>query len=303
MKSIANVDGVISLAEEAKISVLDRGFLYGDSIYEVFRTYDGVPYLYKEHEDRFQNSARLAQMRISQSPQQIRDEIAKAIEASEAKKGEDVYVRYTITRGTGPIDLDPSRSPETSLIVLVKPVPTWPKDSYETGVHLAIPKIRRNSTQTLEPNIKGGNYLNNVLAVGEAKELGADDALMLSLDDRLTECSNSNILFCRDGGVITPAVSSGNLDGTSKKIVAKVCGENGIEFKECELFVDDIGTSQECFITSATREVMPVRSIRLPNGQKVEFPKGGGEMTGRLQGLYREAIQAYIEAHKDKAFF
>lgn len=300
---MANVDGIISLAEEAKISVLDRGFLYGDSIYEVFRTYEGVPYLYEEHADRFENSARLAQMNISQTREQIRKEIEKTIQASGVQSGEDVYVRYTITRGSGPIDLDPNRSPSTSFIILVKPVPEWPKENYADGVKLAIPNIRRNSSQTLEPNIKGGNYLNNVLAVGEAKAMGADDALMLNLNEKLTECSNSNILFVIDGAVVTPAVASGNLDGTSKRIVARVCEQFSIGYAEREMSVSDISSATECFITSATREVMPVRSVLIPDGKRVEFPSGGGELTKRLQQMYKDYIKKYVDDHNAEAFF
>ncbi len=303
MKSTANVNGIISPAEEAKISILDRGFLYGDSIYEVFRTYNGVPYLYAEHADRFENSARLAQMKLSQTREQIHKEISKTIEASGAKKGDDVYVRYTITRGSGPIDLDPNRSPSTSFIILVKPIPEWPQGSYSIGVNLAIPNIRRNSSQTLEPNIKGGNYLNNVLAVGEAKAMGADDALMLNLNEKLTECSNSNIFFVFNSYVITPALASGNLDGTSKRIVAKVCEANHISYEERELSAENILPATECFITSATREVMPVRSIQLPDGKKVAFPEGGGEMTKKLQHLYNAYIQKYVEDHWSEAFY
>src|SRR3989338_6561677 len=106
MRSTANVDGVLSPAEDAKISILDRGFLYGDSVYEVFRTYDGVPYLYKEHMDRLDNSARLAQMHLAQTREFLTREIERTAKAGGAKKGDDVYVRLTITRGAGPIDLN-----------------------------------------------------------------------------------------------------------------------------------------------------------------------------------------------------
>src|SRR5262245_27254055 len=102
MLSTANVDGVVTPADSAKISIFDRGFLYGDSIYEVFRTYDGVPYLYEEHMDRLDNSARLAQMRVSQSRAFLTEEIRRTAAAGGAKRGDDVYVRLTITRGSGP---------------------------------------------------------------------------------------------------------------------------------------------------------------------------------------------------------
>jgi branched-chain amino acid aminotransferase len=195
MQATANVDGVVTPAKEAKISILDRGFQYGDSVYEVTRTYDGVPFFHDEHFDRLENSARLARMKISQSRQFLNDEILRTVKASGAKKGEDVFIRYTISRGVGPLDLDPATATKTSYVILVKEIPPWNPEFYRTGMTLAVPETVRNSPRALDPNIKCGNYLNNVLAVAEAKELGGDDALMLSIDGKLTEASNSNVVF------------------------------------------------------------------------------------------------------------
>lgn len=303
MKSTANVDGVITPAEEAKISILDRGFLYGDSVYEVFRTYDGVPYLYREHMDRMDNSARLAQMHMHQSREFLTEEIKRTAKASGIKPGEDIYVRITVTRGGGPIDLNPNRASKTSYVILVKEVPAWNQNFFEDGVKLAIPSIRRNSVHCLEPNIKGGNYLNNVLAVGEAIQLGADDALLCNLDGQITEASNSNILFVMDGIVITPDVSSGNLNGTTKNTILRICGENNIHFDHRPIKIDEITDAAECFVASATREVMPVRTLRLPSGKILEYPKGGGETTRRLARLYKDFVREYVKQFRHEALF
>ena len=211
------IDGGIAPLEEIRVPVLDRGFLYGDSVYEVFRTYAGIPFLFAEHHARLQNSARLCKMQITQSKQEIMDAIRKTIAASGAAykaAGDDVYVRYQITRGEGPVDLFPHPDLRTRLIIIVKQVPQWPPEFYEHGVTLAIPTVRRNSVGALDPNIKGGNYLNNILGLSEARALGAEDCLLLDADGMVTECSNSNIWFVLNGKLATPA--GGNLSGITR---------------------------------------------------------------------------------------
>src|SRR3954463_5082188 len=161
--SMTNVDGVITPTAAARVPVLDRGFLYGDSIYEVFRTYDGVPLFYDEHWARLENSASLIRLEIGLSQAQITDAIRTTIDATGAPRSRtDVYVRYMITRGEGPMDLFPSPDLKNRYVIIVRPVPNWGAESYNRGVRLSVAQTLRNPTRALDPNIKGGNYLNNV---------------------------------------------------------------------------------------------------------------------------------------------
>ena len=125
MKPTGYIDGYIGPIEEIRVPVLDRGFLYGDSVYEVFRTYQGIPFLFDEHYQRLLNSARLCGMHISQTSDELVDAIKKTIAASDNDEREDVYVRYQITRGEGQVDLYPSPDLVSRLIIIVKPVPKW----------------------------------------------------------------------------------------------------------------------------------------------------------------------------------
>lgn len=307
MKATANVNGLITPAEEAKISVLDRGFQYGDSIYEVTRTYEGVPFYLEEHFARLENSARLARMPLSQSREELTREIRRAVEASGVKKGEDVFIRYTVSRGVGPLDLDPAVAKKTSFVILVKEIPPWKKEFYETGMVLAVPETLRNSPRALDPNIKSGNYLNNILAVAEAKERGGDDALLLSLDGKLTEASNSNVAFVIGGKIVTPLheprSNTGNLKGITRTLVGKLCEKLSLGYEEKALFPEDAKKATECFVSSATREVMPVVGIRWADGARQEFPKGGGQVTKSLQAEYGRYVKEYTEAHRAEAWF
>jgi len=301
---MTSVDGVITPTEDARIPVLDRGFLYGDSIYEVFRTYRGVPLFYDERWARFQNSASLIHLDLKLDRDEMARRIRETVAATgAARSGTDVYVRYSITRGVGEIDLYPAPDLEPSCVIIVKPVPQWGGLLYERGARLMVPETRRNSGSALDPNIKGGNYLNNVLGLIEARRAGADDCLMLDGAGLVTEASNSNVFFVIDGDLVTPSQTARNLQGTTKAAVREALRARGVETFEREITEDDAARATECFLTSATREVMPVASVRLSDGREVRFPAGGGEWTRRAAAGYREYVDAYVAAHSAESLF
>ena len=300
----AAIDGVVSLLAEAKVPIMDRGFLYGDSIYEVFRTYGGVPLFFEEHWQRFENSARLIHLDLGEIREELTVDIKAATAASGAAGiGKDVYVRYIVTRGEGPIDLLPREGIALRRVVIVKEVPEWNPLHFSLGAKLAIVATRRNPHDALDPNIKGGNYLNNVLGVIEADLLGADDCLMLSEAGLITEASNSNVFFVIDNRLVTPSQKAANLRGLTKVTIQAACKANGIDARESEITVDDVMRASECFLSSATREVMPVSSILLDDGSHREFPAGGGEVSRQVAGLYRAAVDEYVASHQDLSIF
>lgn len=292
---MSNVDGRITPTDEACVPVLDRGFLYGDSIYEVFRTYSGVPLFYEEHWERLENSAKLIHMHISQTRDEITDQIRRTVATTHAGELEkDVYVRYVITRGEGPVDLYPNPDLKTRYVIIVNAVPQWSPQFYSVGMKAAIPAVRRNPTDSLDPNIKGGNYLNNVMAITEARALGADESIILNHDDYVTEASNSNVVFVIDGELVTPGASAGNLRGITKKAAREACARHGLALVERDVHARDLPKATECFVTSATREVMPIVSLRLDDGAVVDFPPGGGEMTRKVAEYYKQYLDEHV---------
>lgn len=298
-RRMANVNGQITPLEDARISVLDRGFLYGDSAYEVFRTYSGVPLFCHEHFDRMENSARLIRMTISQSRDEMLEEMRRTARAAGVAAGEDVYVRWHITRGSGALDLVPPRDLPTSYVIILKEVPRWNPEFYSHGMRLAVTRVRRNPIEALSPDIKSGNYLNNILGVAEAVELGADDCLMLNPDGIVTEASNSNVLFVIDGRLVTPSAESGVLRGITKAAIQRLSAENGFKLHDAKISATDLSQASECFVTSATREVMPVAALRLESGRWHEFPPGGGEITRRVAKAYKGFVARYVQQHAD----
>jgi branched-chain amino acid aminotransferase len=303
-QSMTNVDGVVTKTADARVPVLDRGFLYGDSIYEVFRTYDGVPLFYDEHWVRFQNSASLIRMDIGLSQEQLTEEIRATIETTGAPDlGVDVYVRYIVTRGEGPVDLFPAAELTTRYVIVVREVPKWSPELYSRGVRVAVAGTRRNPGNALDPNIKGGNYLNNVLGVMDARALGADDCLMLNEAELVTEASNSNVFFVIAGKLVTPAQTAANLRGLTKAAVHEACEARGLASTECDIHAEELRHATECFLTSATREVMPVVTLRQLDGEVLRFAEGGGPITRRVAGYYRDHVAEYLGRHAHLSLF
>ncbi len=294
-----NVDGVVTPAEEARIPVLDRGFLYGDSVYEVFRTYRNIPLFLEDHFDRLENSARLIHMQIDQSREQLVEAISETARAAGVSAEDPAYVRFQITRGTGQIDLYPEPDLTTRFVIIVKALPVWADRLYQRGVDMVVTAVRRNPSDALDPNIKGGNYLNNILGLSEARQHGADDCVMLDASGLVTEAANSNIWFVIENRLVTPA--TGNLKGLTKKHVHIALREHGVESSEQDIHVSDLFGATECFVTSATREVMPCATLGLPNGQTIRFPEGGGEVTRLAMETYSAYVDRYIQAHEAEA--
>ena len=305
-ESMVNVDGVITSAADARVPVMDRGFLYGDSIYEVFRTYRGVPLFHDEHWARFERSAKLAHLTLTISKDQMIDEIRKTVRATNAaEQNRDVYVRYIVTRGEGPVDLFPRPELTTRYVIIVKELPEWNPEFLRVGIRLAIPETRRNATNALDPNIKGGNYMNNVLGIIEARMLGADDCLMLNDSGLITEASSSNVFFVmnNDNALVTPAETAGHLRGLTKAAVEKLCIEYDLQLRAEDITMDLLMQTSECFITSSTREVMPVSSLRLPSGDVLTYPDGGGNVTKKIIDQYKTFIDGHLQDHEHLRLF
>jgi branched-chain amino acid aminotransferase len=298
-EAMANVAGLVAPLEQATIPVLDRGFLYGDSVYEVFRTQEGVPLFLKDHFDRLENSAQLIQMNISQSRDELMRELKTTVSATGATRSDGLYVRYQITRGEGSADLYPPPGLNTLYVVIVKALPSWDIEFYSRGLDLAIPRVRRNSVHALDPNIKGGNYLNNILALSEARNMGSDDSIMLNREGFITEASNSNVWFVINGQLVTPG--RGNLKGLTKMHIHKALSGTDITSEESDIHVNELYDATECFVTSATRDVMPCATLRLEDGTCLEFPNGGGEITRQIRDIFAAYIDTYIEQHYDES--
>ena len=279
------LNGKLVPAKEAVVSVLDHGFLYGDGIYETMRVYDGVTFMLDEHLRRLYRSASLIGLTIPLDADSLKRSVYETLIANSLR---NAFVRLTISRGYGPIGLDPDLCPEPTVVIITQEMKDYPKSFYEKGISLIIPETKRNFREAINPEIKSLNFLNNILAKIEAKKRGAYDAIMLNVYGKLSEGTISNVFFYKNGILCTPSLECGILDGITRSIVITIAKRDGLKVKEAEFIKEDLYLSEEVFITSTTLEVMPVSKV---DDQKYAV----GNITKLLHQAYREEVNAYVE--------
>jgi len=294
----ANTNGRLHPAGEPSISPLDRGFLYGDAIYEVWRTYHSVIFAWDEHWARLRASARALHMSLALGPEQMLSEMRRTISAYRAKvpgPGE-LYIRLQITRGSGEIGLDIALADSPDFVLLVQPCPATPDDKLRSGLRLSTAtSLRRNPAQSLDPAWKTGNYLNNLLCLREARARGADDVVILNLAGEVAEAAVSNIAFVRGGAFITPPLSAGILGGVTRGLIlGGIAASAGIAASEETVRPEDLRSMDECFLLSTTKDVVPVREI-----DDIAFNTGPESVASRIKAAFARAARAYASAHPE----
>ena len=272
------VDGHILDPEDARISVFDRGFLYGDSVYEALRTSGGHPVGFEPHLDRLERSARSLMLEL---PPRVT--IAKACRDTLAAAGNpESYMRIIVTRGAGEIGLDPALADQPSVVVIVRPLVLPPARQYSQGAALRIVAVERTRRRAVDPAVKSGNYLNNILALHEARRHGADEALMCNAEGFVAEGSTSNIFMVRGKRVVTPPLEVGLLPGITRQRVIDLARQADIVVVEANLTPEELRSADEAFITSSVRGVIPAATI---DGQPLRLPTIG-PTTGHIMALY-----------------
>jgi branched-chain amino acid aminotransferase len=285
MGRIVNMDGALVAPDQAFISVFDRGFLYGDSVYEVVRTYGGVPFELDAHLERLENSAALIGLALPWPRERFAAEVHRTVQAS---GNAETYARIVVTRGAGEIGLDPNLAREGRVVIIAKELVVPPPEVYERGVKVALVGVRRNLREAIDPAAKTGNYLNNVLAMREAREQGAFEALMLDSRGRVTEATTANVFVVRGGELITPPLAVGILEGVTRKVVLALARADGIAVCEQELVPPRVLEADEVFITSTTRELVPVVTVSDALGEHTIGRGRPGPLTLRLLAAFRE---------------
>ncbi len=241
----------------ASISVFDRGFLYGDSVYEVTRTAAGRPVDLERHLVRLERSAAAILL-----PTPPRPQVIAAVDRTLAAAGNaDSYIRIIVTRGSGEIGLDPALAVAPRLIVIVRPLHLPPPELYRDGCAVALVGVRRNLRRAVDPAVKSGNYLNNILALAEAKRGGAHEAIMCNAEGHVVEGSTSNVFVVKGGVVRTPVLEDGLLDGITRGRVIELCAAAGFPVEETHLLPGDLGGADEAFLTSSIRGVLPITRV------------------------------------------
>ncbi|MBL7049687.1 MAG: aminotransferase class IV [Nitrospira sp.] len=275
--------------KDALVSVFDHGFLYGDGIYETFRVYDGVVFMLQEHLERLFESASLIGLDIQKS----RAAIKKAVyETLQANKLDEATIRLTVSRGVGPLGLDPALCKKPTFVIMVNPFKPYPSKFRRKGIALTVARTRRNYQGALDPRIKSLNFLNNILAKRESIARGTNEAIMLNHRGHLTEGTVSNLFFVRGGVLYTPSMKTGILEGITRKIIIGLATASGIKVKEGGYGPAALMSADEVFISNTSMEVMPVRSV-----DDHMVPVSPGNMTKLLGADYRKFLRKYKRSH------
>ena len=289
MSAVVYVNGRICSEQDATISVFDHGFLYGEGVYEVVRTYGGALFLVERHFTRLRASASMITLDVGMSDGALEDVVMNTIAAYRAGRGEaagsrEVLARILLTRGIGEMSYDPSKSPRPSLVVIVKALEPPPTSVYERGVAVALVSVVRNHPASVDPRIKSNNLLNNVLAMQEALRRGPYfEAIMRNYRGELSECSQSNLFLVKDGVVRTPALDAGLLAGITREFVEEVAVQAGIPTADSVLRDDDLFGADEAFLTSTSKEIVPIVRV----DERVIGNGRPGPVTIRLLDAYR----------------
>lgn len=281
MGFFASVDGVVTPAVEARVSVLDTGFTFGDAVYETLRTYGGRPFELPRHLARLRESGRRVGIPVPGDDGAWEARIRAVLEPA---GNPESYVRLLVSRGVGDVSYRFERVKGPTVVVIVKPYEAPPERAYAEGVDVILSSFRRNPPAALDPGIKSCNLLNNVLATREAQDRGAFEPILLNVDGEVAEGAGSNVFAVRGGTLATPPLSAGILPGVTRALVLEQAAALGIPVSEDAMRVSDFLGAEEAFLTSTLKEVLPIRAI---DGRPVGEGRPG-LVTRRILSAYRE---------------
>jgi len=258
-----NVNGRISDREHAVVSVFDHGFLYGEGVYETLRTYNGRPFLFERHMRRLRNSAGMIALPVPLADAEIGARFDETLQAAglTGGPGREGYIRLMLTRGVGELSYDPAVCPATSIVVIVKPQVDPPPEAFERGVSVALVSIVRNHPASVNPLIKSNNLLNNAMGMQEAFRGGHYEGVMRNYRGELAECTTANLFVVTRGAALTPPLDAGLLPGITREFLFEIGAERGIPVRESVLRDDDLLGADEAFLTSTTREIVPITRV------------------------------------------
>ena len=279
------IDGAIVDGADAKISVFDHGFLYGDGVFEGMRAYNGRMFRLDDHMRRLGISMRAIGLETPGGTAAIRDIVLETVASAGAN---DAYIRLLVTRGQGPLGVDPTTCADPRVICIVDTVELFPADKAARGIDLVTASLRRPGADVLDPRVKSLNYLNNVMAKLEARRHGVDDALLLNATGNVTEATGANIFAVCRGVLTTPLGTDGVLEGITRMTVLELAEKLGIPARERTMGRIDLLGASEAFLTGSGARIVPVRSLDTQQiGETVPGP-----VTLRLRDAFFEFARA-----------
>ncbi|MEM2644240.1 MAG: branched-chain-amino-acid transaminase [Candidatus Bathyarchaeia archaeon] len=280
------IDGKYYPKDEAKISVFDHGFLYGDGVFEGIRAYNGVVFKLKEHIDRLYNSAHAIMLDIPLTKDEMIEAVLETLRKNNLR---DAYIRLVVTRGIGDLGLDPRKCSKPSVVIIAVPMLSlYDEEKRKKGISMIVSWIRRDPVDATSHEIKSLNYLNSILAKIEANNVGADEALILDINGYICEATGENIFIVKDGKLYTPPRSSGALPGITASVIKKIAVKLGYKVIERNLTVAELYSADEAFLTGTGAEIMPIREV---NKRRI------GE--GRIGPITEKILEEFMKIVRD----
>jgi len=284
MGLVTYVNGSFVPKDEAKISVYDHGYLYGDGVFEGIRVYGGRVFRLEQHLDRLFESARYLMLDIPLTRDELRAAILETVRRSALR---DAYIRPVISRGVGDLGLDPRKCKTPTVVIIVDTIQLYPKDAYERGLRMITATTRKIRPDALSPQAKSLNYLSNIMARMEANQAGVDEAIMLNGEGYVCECSADNLFLVRENELWTPPAYLGILKGVTRGAVIELARELSIPLMEKVFTLHDIYTADECFLTGTGAEVGPVVEV---DGRKIAEGRPG-PISLRVMAAFRDLVR------------
>jgi branched-chain amino acid aminotransferase len=278
------IDGKYYPKSQAKISVYDHGFLYGDGAFEGIRMYNCSVFKLKEHIDRLYRSAHAITLKIPLTKEEM---IQAVVETLRKNKMKDAYVRLVVSRGVGDLGLDPRKCPKPTIIIIADTISIRSGNAKETGVTAMLSWVRRNPVDATTHEVKSLNYLNSILAKIEANACGIDEAICLDSSGCVAEGVGENVFIVKNGEVLTPPTSTSALAGITSEVVTELCRKLGIKLTVANLTPFMLFTADEAFFSGTAMEVVPIREVnkrQIGNGKP-------GPITKRLMTEFLKVIE------------
>ncbi len=285
------IDGQYYPKSQAKISVYDHGFLYGDGVFEGIRAYNGVVFKLKEHVDRLYRGAHAIMLDIPLTKEQMVQAVVQTLRKNKMK---DSYIRLIVSRGVGDLGLDPRKCPKASVIIITDTINIKAGNASETGVTAVITWVRRNPVDATSSEVKSLNYLNSILGKIEANACGADEAICLEQNGCIAEGVGENVFIIKNSEILTPPTSTGALSGITAEAIYKLCESLKIKLTVTNLTAYMLFTADEAFFTGTAMEVVPIREVN----KRVIGSGKPGPVTKKMMAEFKKLIADPVNGTK-----
>lgn len=287
MAEVVYINGTLVSQEEARVSIFDRGFLYGDGLFETMRSYSGQVFRLEHHLSRLFSALKILNISIPFNTPQLKKAVYYTLKANNLN---EAYIRLAISRGEGSLGPNPAGCVSPNVIIIAKKFEPYPAISYEGGLKAVVVSTRQNAASPLS-QMKSANFLNYILARMEATSKGVDEGILLNTEGYVAEATTSNIFIVKDRTLFTPSEGSGILPGITRQAILEISSSTGIiKAFEKKVVLDELFESQECFLTNTLMEIMPlveIDGIPIGNGKP-------GPLTIKLHQAYQELVKKEV---------